>query len=475
MSKSKTIFRCRECGYSTAKWLGKCPDCGQWNSLEEEKMAVPSPLSRRNLTDFTSTVSLLSDVSTQNLERVSTGMAELDRMIGGGLVSGSLILVGGPPGIGKSTLVLQIASHLGKGKKVLYVSGEESQEQVKSRAERLGVQSAQFYLLSETSLETILENLRTISPEYLVIDSIQTTYLQDFASAPGSVGQIRECTAELLRCAKSLGITVFLLGHVTKEGDLAGPRLLEHMVDTVLYFESEPQQNYRILRAHKNRFGPTSEIALFEMKSAGLFEVPNPSQIFLQQRHPGAGSVIVTTMEGTRPLLLEVQALVSRTHFGLPRRMVTAVDFNRVLLMIAVLEKRVGLSLQSQDIFVNVTGGAKLKETSVDLGICCAIASAFGNFSAQSDGAVIGEVGLGGEVRIVPHIGERLKEAQRLGLSWAIVPKKGFKGKESSNPITVVPVETVQDAVYWLRKNISSAGLAESVSVPDSSKEASQI
>ncbi len=451
LSKSKSAFRCQECGYLSAKWLGKCPDCGKWNSLIEERQMEQPALPKGRLTDFSSEVSLISEIATHQFIRIGTGIGEFDRMIGGGLVPGSLVLLGGPPGIGKSTLVLQIAARLSKGMKVLYVSGEESQEQVKLRADRLGIDPTNLYLLSETNLENILASIDQLKPNFLIIDSIQTTYLSDFTSAPGSVSQIRECAGEFLRCAKSLKITVFLLGHVTKEGDLAGPRVLEHIVDTVLYFESESSQSYRILRAYKNRFGPTSEIGLFEMKSTGLEEVLNPSQIFLNEHHRSPGSVLVAPMEGSRPILLEIQALVSKSYYGLPRRTINSLDFNRSMLMIAVLEKRLNLSLSSQDVYLNVTGGAKIKETGIDLGIVCSIASAFGNFVCGSEGIFVGEVGLAGEVRSVSQTTERLKEAERLGLSWAVVPKKGLRNTNLKSPLKIVPVESVEEAVRWMR------------------------
>lgn len=454
--KSKTTFRCQECGYASAKWLGKCPDCGRWNCLVEEVSVVKPGFTKGRLTDFTSQVSLLSEISTHNFQRVQTGILEFDRMIGGGIVPGSLVLLGGPPGIGKSTLMLQIAAKIGKQKKVLYVSGEESQEQIKTRAERLQVDASQLFLLSETNLENILENLKNVKPDFLVIDSIQTTYRNDLSSAPGSVGQVRECAAEFLRCAKSMRMTVFLLGHVTKEGDLAGPRVLEHIVDTVLYFETERNHIYRILRAYKNRFGPTSEIGIFEMNSSGLEEVKNPSEMFLGDHKRGPGSVLVSTVEGSRPLILEIQSLTSRTHFGLPRRQVTGIDFNRVLLLIAVLEQRLGLNLQNHDVFVNVTGGVKIKEPAIDLGIACAIASAFGNFSPVSDGVFIGEVGLGGEIRPVPQVAERVKEAERLGLSWSVIPKRGFKEKISSDTMKIVTAESLGQVMDWVRSAPSS-------------------
>ena len=450
-SKTKTVFRCQECGWATPKWTGKCSECGKWNTLAEEVQAPQRSAGRSQLTDFSSAVTLLADVSTESVERVRTGNGEFDRMIGGGIVPGSLILLGGAPGIGKSTLMLQIASSVGKGRKVLYVSGEESQEQVKSRADRLGVASGNLYLLSETNLEAILSAVEKIGPELLVVDSIQTTYRGDLAGAPGTVGQVRECAAEFLRIAKARRIAVFLLGHVTKEGDLAGPRVLEHIVDTVLYFESERHLTYRILRAHKNRFGPTSEIGIFEMGPLGLEEVTNPSQIFLSEHRRGPGSVLTAAVEGSRPMLLEIQALVSRSYFGIPRRMVTGVDFNRSLIILAVLEKRVGLNLGNQDVFLNVTGGAKLKEPAADLAMACAVASAFGNFTCPSEGVFIGEVGLGGEIRKVSHAAERLKESERLGMNWALVPRGNLKTPFKTDSMEVVQIETLAQAVRWLK------------------------
>ncbi len=449
VAKSRILFRCQECGYSSPKWLGKCPECSKWNSLVEETAVERSKPLRTHLTDFSSEVSAINEISLKSLTRMETGITEFDRIMGGGMVPGCLVLLGGPPGIGKSTLMLQVV-HRAK-RRVLYVSGEESREQIKSRADRLGVDSAEIFLVSETQLENILECVRKIQPDLLVIDSIQTTYREDLASAPGSVGQVRECAAEFLRLAKSSGITVFVLGHVTKEGDLAGPRVLEHIVDTVLYFETEKHHTYRILRSYKNRFGPTSEIGIFEMGTEGLVEVKNPSEIFLSEHKRQAGSALVAAMEGSRPLILEVQALVTHTPFGLPRRMVTGIDYNRVLMLTAVLEKRLRLNLQNQDIFVNLAGGIKMKEPSVDLGVACAVASAFGNFVPASDGIFVGEVGLGGEVRSGPQHSVRLKEAERLGLSWAVVPKRGMKEKFESKSLKVVPVESLDQAVTWMK------------------------
>jgi DNA repair protein RadA/Sms len=453
-SKIKTIFRCQQCGYSSPKWMGRCPDCANWNTFAEEKEAALPAAGRqaRHLTDFSSEVFALDKVSIEEFARVHTGIHEFDRMLGGGLVPGSLLLLGGPPGIGKSTLMLQVSGALAQQKKVLYVSGEESVSQVKSRADRLRVKGGDLFLVSETNLENILEITRTTTPQVLIIDSIQTTFRPDMAGAPGSVGQVRECAAEFLRLAKSQGITVFLLGHVTKEGDIAGPRVLEHIVDTVLYFETERQQIYRVLRANKNRFGPTSEIGVFEMKGDGLAEVPNPSLIFLGERSMNTpGNVIVSTVEGTRPLLLEVQSLVTRTNFGLPRRMVTGYDLNRITIIIAVLEKRVGLHLESEDVFVNVVGGVKIKETGVDLGIACAIASGHSNFVCPPKSVILGEVGLAGEVRSIGQLAERLMEAEKLGFEKAVIPKSNLKSLNYKGAIQIVGVDTVQSAIEALK------------------------
>lgn len=456
-TKIKTIFRCQDCGYTSAKWLGKCPDCGKWNSLVEEKDAsLPDSARRtRQLTDFSSAVVPLKDVSIEHFERMTTGIGEFDRILGGGVVPASLILLGGPPGIGKSTLMLQVSSALSQNRKnntVLYVSGEESLSQVKSRADRLKIKSENLYLVSETNLENILEAVNKVNPTVVIVDSIQTTFRSDLAGAPGSVGQVRECAAELLRIAKSKGISVFLLGHVTKEGDLAGPRVLEHIVDTVLYFETERQQVYRVLRAYKNRFGPTSEIGIFEMKSDGLAEVSNPSMLFLGERSVNVpGSVIVSTIEGTRPLLLEVQSLVTRTNFGMPRRMVTGYDTNKVILLIAVLEKRIGLHLESNDVFVNVVGGVKIKETGADLGIACAVASAFSGFLCPPKVIVLGEVGLAGEVRSINQLAERLAESEKLGFEKAIVPKSNLKNFHYKGKIQIVGVDSLQAALEALK------------------------
>jgi DNA repair protein RadA/Sms len=430
--KGHTSFRCQECGHSSVRWLGRCPECEHWNSFVEEEELAPSRsaagVRNRSITHFSSDVVSLDDVRVAPLVRSPTGIVEFDRVLGGGVVPGSLILLGGPPGIGKSTLMLQIAQGLSLTKgKGLYISGEESLEQVKDRAHRLGIKAPALSLASETELSKIMEAVDKVSPTYCVIDSIQTTYREDMASAPGSVGQVRECTAELLRLSKSRGITLFILGHVTKEGDLAGPRVLEHMVDTVLYFESEREQVFRLLRSYKNRFGPTHEVGVFRMTGYGLEGVKSPSEIFLNERTQAPGSVVVASLEGTRPLMLEIQALVSRTHFGFPKRMVTGLDTNRALLLIAVLEKRLGLHLENEDIFINIVGGVKIKEPAIDLGVALAIASAHRNQTLDPGTLWIGEVGLGGEIRSVGGLALRLAEASQLGFKRAIVPQANLR------------------------------------------------
>lgn len=453
--KNKTVFVCQQCGYESVKWLGKCPSCSAWNTFveEQQKIELTSSQNSRQLTGFSSGTFALNDVAVKSFERIKTNIKEFDNMIGGGIVPGSLTLLGGAPGIGKSTLMLQISSALSKSGTVLYISGEESLSQVKSRADRLKINKDNIFLASETNLENIIQAINKIEPKFLVIDSIQTTYHPEFTSAPGSVGQVRECSAELLRIAKSKHITVFLLGHVTKDGDLAGPRVLEHIVDTVLYFENEKQQIYRILRAHKNRFGPTSEIGIFEMKGDGLSEVQNPSLIFLGERSTNvAGNIISASMEGTRPLLLEIQSLVSRTNFGFPRRMVSGYDLNRVTIIIAVLEKRIGIPLDNQDVFINIAGGMKVKETAVDLAIACAIACANSNIICSSKTIVFGEVGLAGEVRAIGQVCERLTEAQKLGFTKAIIPKSNLKTLHYKGKIDVIGVDNVYNAIQNIKE-----------------------
>ncbi|MDR3256773.1 MAG: DNA repair protein RadA [Endomicrobium sp.] len=454
MKKQKTKFLCQQCGYESVQWLGKCPSCGVWNSFAEEKFSTPIKTSfpTRQLTGFSSKVLKLQDISVKEFLRYQTSIKEFDNMLGGGVVPGSLILLGGAPGIGKSTLMLHVSDALSDKGTVLYISGEESLFQIKSRAERLKVRKDNIFLASETNLQNIIDAINKIEPKFIVVDSIQTTYHPELSSAPGTVGQVRETAAELLRIAKSKNITVFLLGHVTKEGDLAGPRVLEHIVDTVLYFENERQHTYRILRAYKNRFGPTSEIGIFEMKSCGLSEVSNPSLIFLGERTiNAAGNIVTVAMEGTRPLLLEVQALTARTAFGIPRRMVSGYDANRITIIIAVLEKRLDLPLEMQDVFVNIAGGVKIKETSADLAVACAIVSANSGFICPKDVIVFGEVGLAGEIRSIALVAERLFEAEKLGFKKAIIPNGNLKNLSYKGKINVIGAGTLEAAIKFLR------------------------
>ncbi len=448
--KVKSNYRCQSCGSVSPKWMGKCPDCGEWNTLVEEKESLSAGHPGRRLTEFSSSVTRLSQVKSEDFQRHITGIGEFDRILGGGVCAGSMVLLGGSPGIGKSTLMLQAAHRLAKGKDlVLYVSGEESLSQVKDRANRLQIKNEALLLLSETNLEKILEVVQQNKPKFFVLDSIQTVYKADLSGAPGSVGQIRECTAELLHLAKGLGITVFLLGHVTKEGDLAGPRVLEHIVDTVLYFETERQQVHRILRVFKNRFGPTNEIGVFEMTGQGLQEVSNPSVFFLGDHVNGLppGTAALAAMEGTRPLLVEVQALVSRTLFGMPRRQMTGVDYNRAMILMAVLDKRCGFHLESQDVYVNITGGLQVREPAADLGIAAAMAGAYSEKAGQGKILWLGEVGLSGELRAVAQVSERLQEAGKLGFQKAIIPRMSQKGLRIPSGMEVQAVTTLLDAL----------------------------
>ncbi|MEY9097001.1 DNA repair protein RadA [Paenibacillus sp. RC84] len=450
MSKIKTKFICQQCGYETPKWLGKCPGCGAWNSFAEEVETVVKTQGMnssflRTKEKPTPIINIESSVE----QRVLTDNGELNRVLGGGFVPGSLILVGGDPGIGKSTLLLQTSHSLTKeGRKVLYISGEESIRQTKLRADRLDAVSPNLYVLCETNMEVVEEAIQEVQPDFLVIDSIQTVYHPSVSSAPGTVSQVRECTSHFMRIAKLKNIATVLVGHVTKEGAIAGPRLLEHMVDCVLYFEGERHHTYRVLRAVKNRFGSTNEIGIFEMRETGLAEVSNPSELFLSERPLGvAGSTVVASMEGTRPVLVEIQALVSSTNFPSPRRMATGIDHNRLSLIMAVLEKRVGLFLQSQDAYLNVAGGVKLDEPAVDLAVAISIASSFKEQPTQAYDAVFGEIGLTGEVRGVSRIDQRVKEAQKLGFRRVIMPEKSLKGWTPPKGIEVVGVSTVSEAL----------------------------
>ena len=448
MAKVKTIFVCQECGYQSAKWLGRCPDCNNWNSLVEESQVGGSQPSRYQFSTSQPPQSLL-DVRTCDEIRQPTRIGELDRILGGGVVSGSVILVGGEPGIGKSTLLLQASQRLGKTAGiVLYVSGEESIQQTKLRANRLGEIAKNLYIVSETNVDLIGEYIKKYSPATVMIDSIQVMYSPTLSSSPGSVSQVRECAGLLTSLAKASNIPIFLVGHITKEGFLAGPKILEHMVDTVLYFEGQRQTSFRILRVVKNRFGSTNEIGVFQMTSLGLIEVGNPSQLLLSERPKEAtGSVVVPCIEGTRPLLVEIQALVSRSNLTMPRRWCSGLDYNRIALLIAVLEKRVGLSLSSQDIFVNAVGGIKIQEPATDLGIAVACASSLKEVPVEQEDIILGEVGLSAEVRAVTQANPRILEAQRLGFRRCIIAKNNLKGLKIKGSIELVGVETVNQAL----------------------------
>lgn len=444
---------CQECGYESPKWMGKCPGCGQWNKMIEEVEAVGT--GRRGAFAHSQGISTASKptpitaIETANEARIKTGMKELNRVLGGGIVQGSLVLIGGDPGIGKSTLLLQVSAQLANlGQSVLYISGEESLRQTKLRAERLGVISENLLVYAETNLEEISRTIEKTIPKFVIVDSIQTVFHPDVTSAPGSVTQVRECTSELLRIAKTKGIAIFIVGHVTKEGSIAGPRLLEHMVDTVLYFEGERHHTYRILRAVKNRFGSTNEMGIFEMKEMGLVEVENPSEIFLEERSQGAsGSTVVASMEGTRPVLVEIQALISPSSFGNPRRMATGIDHNRVSLLMAVLEKRVGMLLQNQDAYLKVAGGVKLDEPAIDLAIAVSITSSFRDQPTRATDCIIGEVGLTGEVRRVSRIEQRVQEAAKLGFERVILPENNLGGWKAPKGIELIGVSSVHQAL----------------------------
>ncbi|MBE5859523.1 MAG: DNA repair protein RadA [Butyrivibrio sp.] len=460
-TKIKSVFYCQSCGYESAKWMGQCPGCREWNSFVEEtiKPSVTGKRSKKTSIGIAGSTSdnkpcKLSEISLGEEDRYDTHIGELNRVLGGGLVRGSLILVGGDPGIGKSTLLLQVARLLSKDKrKVLYISGEESLQQIKLRANRIGEFSDDMNLLCETDLETIEEIIKRHEPDVVIIDSIQTMFNENVSSAPGSVSQVRESTGVLMRIGKQLGISVFIVGHVTKDGTVAGPRVLEHMVDTVLYFEGDRHASYRILRAVKNRFGSTNEIGVFEMRQEGLCEVDNPSEFMLEGKPENAsGSVVTCSVEGTRPILIEIQALVSRTNFNFPRRQANGTDYNRVNLLMAVLEKRVGLELSSYDAYINLAGGMKLIEPALDLAMCLAIVSSFLNKPVPDDYLAFGEVGLSGEVRSVNMADVRISEAARLGYKTCIVPKAVESKVKSSFPdMKVIGVSSVQEAVNFIR------------------------
>ncbi len=444
--KEKFIYACQNCGFQSPKWLGKCPDCGQWNSLAEEK--IERAFRRGEISLGTSEEpSRISEITTAEKGRVLSGIGEFDRVLGGGLVPGSVILIGGDPGIGKSTLLLQAFAALSlNGLTCLYISGEESQRQIKMRAERLGIGSPNLLVLSETSLEKIIEHIKKLQPSVLVIDSVQTIFSSSLPSAPGSLSQVRESSGSIIVLAKKSGLTTFLIGHVTKDGSLAGPRTLEHMVDTVLYFEGERGHNFRILRAVKNRFGSTNEIGVFEMKEAGLREVSNPSELFLSERPLQApGSTVVCSMEGTRPILVELQALASPSFLAVPRRTTIGVDHNRVALLVAVLEKKMGVTLFNQDIFVNVAGGVRIDEPAVDLGIVAAVASSYKEKAIDPHTVLFGEVGLAGEIRGIAQAEARVKEAGKLGFKRCILPLSNSRQLSHVKGIELAPVSTLAE------------------------------
>lgn len=452
-SKNGTVFFCQECGYESAKWMGQCPGCKAWNTFVEERVTISTrgsgTASKSGSAAKRAEPSKLSEVSLGGEERINTQIGELDRVLGGGIVPGSLTLVGGDPGIGKSTLLLQVCQKLaGAGRKVLYLSGEESLRQIKIRANRIGEFNDNLLLLCETNLHVIEETLKMMKPDVTVIDSIQTMYSEDVSAAPGSVSQVREATNIFLQLAKGMNISIFLVGHVTKEGTVAGPRVLEHMVDTVLYFEGDRHASYRILRGVKNRFGSTNEIGVFEMREEGLIEVMNPSEFMLNGRPEDAsGSVVACSMEGTRPILIEIQALVCGSNFGIPRRQAIGTDFNRVNLLMAVLEKRVGLQMSGCDAYVNLAGGIKIAEPAIDLGIVLAIVSSFKNRAIDSKIIVFGEVGLSGEVRAVSMARQRVQEAKKLGFTTCILPAVCMEGLKEEKDIKVIGVRNVRDAI----------------------------
>ena len=449
-----TVYVCQNCGHQESKWLGKCPDCGEWNSLVEERAraapSAPKGMAARGGFRLREVRPVqFGEIESQTEARVSSGVTEFDRVLGGGIVPGSLILIGGDPGIGKSTLLLQVADKLsGQGARVLYVSGEESERQIKMRGERLGVEAANLYLLPETNLERIFDEIERSEPGAIIVDSIQTVFSEKIESAPGSVSQVREVAGQFLMLAKNRDIPVFLIGHVTKEGSIAGPKALEHIVDTVLYFEGERHHNHRIVRATKNRFGAANELGVFEMTGEGLVPVANPSEMFLQERPQGvAGSVVTACMEGTRPVLVEIQALVAGSKYNYPVRTAQGFNASRIALLLAVLEKRVGLHLLGDDVFVNVAGGLEVDEPAADLGVVAAIASSFRNLPVDAHTAVFGEVGLTGEVRGSTQAQVRAREAQALGFKRIVMPASNTAGLERLLGLRVVGVRSVEEAL----------------------------
>lgn len=450
MAKLKTKWICQNCGYETAKYLGKCPDCGQWNTLVEEVFESISP-SQAAKTVLNDTIPcLINDIEIDRSIRFTTGIEEFDRVLGGGLVQGSIVLLAGDPGIGKSTILLQTGKAICKdGRTALYVSAEESASQVKLRAQRLGVQSNSLYIYSQTNFEAIKRQIDEIKPQILIIDSIQAVYTDSVTSSLGSVSQIRECTNILMDIAKNKNITVVVIGHVTKEGNIAGPKVLEHMVDTVIYFEGDRYKSYRLLRCMKNRFGTTNEVGVFNMCDDGLHEISNPSELFLNERTQNntPGSVIIATNEGSRPLLIEIQALVGTTSYPSPRRVSNGIDYNRLLQILAVLEKRIGLNLSKQDVYVNVIGGLEIDEPAADLGVALAVATCARDVCVSPDTVIVGEIGLSGEIRAINNLDKRIKESEKLGFKKIIVPQTNTLKKEEFKNINIVQVKRLMDAI----------------------------
>lgn len=451
MAKAKTVFYCTNCGNETPRWQGKCPACGAWNTIEEhieKPAAAGGSRAKSSPVGQSRRPQRLQEIPIDGETRFSTGMGELDRVLGGGAVAGSLVLVSGAPGIGKSTLLLQICNSLCAGRKVLYVSGEESERQLKLRAERLGVSPEALFVLSETRLSDILEAVAETKPDILIVDSIQTLYNEENDSSPGSVSQVKDCTMSMMQLSKSNGITVFVVGHINKDGNIAGPKVLEHMVDCVLYFEGDPNSSYRLLRAAKNRFGSTNEIGVFEMRDAGLIEVPNPSQMLLEGRPEGAsGTCVSCVMEGTRPVLAEVQALVAKTTLNVPRRASDGFEFNRAVLMLAVMEKRAGMKMSLFDAYINVIGGLRLDEPGADLPIVLALASSYRDQCIPDDMVAIGEVGMTGEIRSVSHMNQRLAEIARLGFKKCMIPRSGSEKLDIPEGLTVYRVRNIREAI----------------------------
>ncbi len=448
MAKIKSVYICSECGYESPKWYGKCPSCGEWNTMNEEiKEQTSASVAKTRISNYTPPVNI-KEISTTDEIRYKTGLSELDRVLGGGIVKGSLVLLGGDPGIGKSTILLQICEHLGKEYKILYVSGEESKRQLKLRASRLNVDSDNLYIQTQTDVELISETIRQDKPDLVMIDSIQTMSLTELQSSPGSITQVRECTNYLMRVAKSLDIPLIIVGHVNKEGSIAGPKVLEHVVDAVLHFEGDKQMSYRILRAVKNRYGSTNEIGVFQMTDCGLQEVENPSQMLLSGRPKNvSGTCVACAMEGTRPILAEIQGLATTTGYGNPRRMTTGFDYNRMSLILAVLEKRAGYYFSNTDTYINVVGGLRLDETAVDIAVAMALVSSLKDIVIPDDAIAIGEIGLAGEIRAVNHISQRVSEAIRLGFKRIVVPHHNLKDiKLSDSTAEIIGVKNVRQA-----------------------------